>query len=66
MPAFAPLGIYVGQGDLPGIRRTLSRALAELTPPFMIRANCGQYIEEFRGDPEIDRLLSELYGSGNA
>ncbi len=54
------LGLKAGlRKPLTRIRRTLSKALAEATPPFMIRVNCGQYIEEFRGDPEIDRLLSE-------
>jgi serine/threonine protein kinase len=62
IPAFAPLAIHVGQADLPAIRLMLSDALAESTPPFTLRFTSGQFLDAFRGDPEIDRLLSEIYG----
>lgn len=54
--------IYAGLADLPAIRRTVSRTLAEATLPSMLRATSGPFLEAFRSDPEIDRLLSELYG----
>jgi hypothetical protein len=50
----------VGLGDVPAIRRTLSAALAESTPPLSLLAT-GSRMEEFRSDPEIHRLLLELY-----
>ena len=62
IPAFAPLAICVGQGDVPAIRRMLSQALAETTPPFSLRASAGPFLDAFRSDPEIDRLLFGFYG----
>jgi hypothetical protein len=62
LPSFAPLSIYVGLGDRPEIRRTLAKALDENTPPFSICATGGQFLEEFRTDPEINRMLFDLYG----
>jgi tetratricopeptide (TPR) repeat protein len=53
VPAFAPLAIHVGRGDLPEIRRTPSKAMAETTPPFTLRVTSGQFLEAFRSDPEI-------------
>jgi len=60
--AFALLAIYAGLADLSAIRRTLSKVLAEATPPSTLRVTIGPFLEAFRSDPEIDRLLSELYG----
>ena len=60
--AFASICIYVGLGDLPAIRRSLSKALTEATPPASFSMTCGRLLEAFRSDPEIDRLLFELYG----
>jgi serine/threonine protein kinase/Flp pilus assembly protein TadD len=62
VPAFASLTIYVGQGDLPAIRLALSKVLAEATPPLTLRGVSGPFLEVFRSDPEIHRLLFELYG----
>jgi TolB-like protein len=62
IPAFAPLSIHVGQGDLPEMRRTLSDVLAESTSPFTLRFTSGQFLDAFRSDPEIHQLLFELYG----
>jgi serine/threonine protein kinase/tetratricopeptide (TPR) repeat protein len=62
IPAFAPLTIHIGLGDLPAMRKALGSAAAESTPPLTFRITGGQFLEEFRGDPEIDRLLLELYG----
>jgi serine/threonine protein kinase len=46
----------------PAIRRALSKALAEATPPLTLRVTGGQFLETFRSDPEIHRLLFDLYG----
>jgi hypothetical protein len=63
VPAFAPLMILVGLGDVPLIRQALAAAIADSTPPLSLRANGGGLIlDEFRTDPEIDRMLFELYG----
>jgi adenylate cyclase len=62
VPAFTPLAIHVGLGDLPSIRRTLSVAVAEAGPPNWVKTTSGPFLETFRSDPEIDRLLLELYG----
>ncbi|MGP0074040.1 MAG: protein kinase domain-containing protein [Bryobacteraceae bacterium] len=63
IPAFAPLMILVGLGDVPVIRQALAAAIAESTPPLSLRANGGGLLlEEFRTDPEIDLMLRELYG----
>ena len=56
------LHIYVGQGDLAAIRGTLSQMVAEPTPPFVLRTTSAAFLEAYRSDPEIDRLLSKLYG----
>ncbi len=61
VPAFARLAIHVGQGDVAALRRTLATAAAEATPPFTLRATSGQFLEDFRDDPEIDRLASDFY-----
>ena len=62
VPAFAPLAVHVGLGDVPAMRRALAAAVAESTPPLTLRASSGPFLEAFRNDPEINRLLVELYG----
>jgi serine/threonine protein kinase len=63
IPAFAPLTVITGLGDLPAIRQALSATVAETAPPLTLRATAGHFLEALRSDPEIDRLLLELYGS---
>ena len=62
VPTWSPLAIYVGQGDLPAIRRTLSKVVAEADPPLVVRNSSGPFLEAYRNDPEIERLLFGLYG----
>jgi eukaryotic-like serine/threonine-protein kinase len=62
IPAFAPLTIHTGLGDLPAIRRALAAAVADFTPPLTLCASSGHFLEAYRNDPEINRLLFELYG----
>jgi serine/threonine protein kinase/tetratricopeptide (TPR) repeat protein len=62
VPAFTLLDIYTSLRDIPAIRRTLSLALAESTPAFDLSLTSPGLLEEFRGDPEINRMLVELLG----
>jgi tetratricopeptide (TPR) repeat protein len=62
VPAFAPLVIHVGLRDVPAMRRELANAVPESTHPFSLAATGCMALEEFRGDPEIDRLLFDLLG----
>jgi serine/threonine protein kinase/tetratricopeptide (TPR) repeat protein len=62
VPPWARLSIHVGQGDLPAMRRALATSLEEATPPLSLQLTGGPLLEEFRTDPEIDRLLFEFYG----
>jgi serine/threonine protein kinase len=61
VPAFARLSIHVGRRDLPAIETALAQVLEEATPPLTLGATSGELLEEFRSDPEIDRMLKELY-----
>jgi tetratricopeptide (TPR) repeat protein len=61
IPAFAPMTIHVGLGDLPAIRATFARALAETVSPLSIRA-IGHFLQPLRSDAEIDRLHRQLFG----
>jgi serine/threonine protein kinase/tetratricopeptide (TPR) repeat protein len=62
IPAFSLLSIHTGLGDLPAMRQALAAALAECTPPLTIRATGGHLLEGFRSDPEINRMLLDVYG----
>lgn len=62
IPAFAPLTVLTGLGDLPGIRLALAATVIETAPPLTLRNTAGHFLEALRSDPEIDRLLFELYG----
>jgi serine/threonine-protein kinase len=57
----ALLYIYAGQGDVLEMRRALSKVLTEETHPNPLTANSPS-LKAYRSDPEIDRLLSKLYG----
>jgi serine/threonine protein kinase/Flp pilus assembly protein TadD len=61
VPAFARLVIYVGQGGIPAIRQTLSKVIEEATPVLSLCLASGLFLDAFRSDPEIDRMLSESY-----
>ena len=60
--ATAPLTIWVGRGDIPGIRDALMKVVSEGGPPLPVRVTCGQFLEALRTDPEIRRLHRELFG----
>jgi serine/threonine protein kinase/Tfp pilus assembly protein PilF len=61
VPAYTRLSIHVGRGDLPAMRTALAQVLEEATPPAAISGTGGPFLEELRADPEIDRMLRELY-----
>lgn len=62
VPAFASLLTYVGLGDVPMVRRSLTKAIEESVPPFTLLVTSGQFLLAFRSDSEINRMLLELYG----
>jgi hypothetical protein len=62
IPAFAPLTILTGLGDLPAIRQALAATVTETAPPLTLRNTAGDFLEALRSDPEIDRLVREVYG----
>jgi hypothetical protein len=51
-----------GQSLRPGLGRLLGVAIEESTPPMSLSATGGVFLQAFRDDPEVDRLLSGLYG----
>jgi serine/threonine protein kinase len=59
--ASSRLSIHAGLSDVPAMRRELAHALAESVPAFGLRIT-SPFVNEFRSDPEINRMLTELYG----
>lgn len=59
--AFARLAICVGLGDAAGVRRELTACVSEVTPPFSLRVTSGIFLDRFRSDPEVARLLDAWY-----
>jgi hypothetical protein len=59
VPTKALLDIYLGQGDVPAMRRALSKMLTEATPLISLTTR-SPFLEAYRSDPEIDRLLLKL------
>ena len=57
IPAFCRLGIWVGLGDADAVRRELTACVAEVTPPFSLRVTNGVFLDQYRSDPEVARLL---------
>ncbi len=62
IPAAYLLNIYAATGDIAAIRRTLAEAIAEATPVFIMRLDSFNFVDPFRSDPEINRMLVELHG----
>lgn len=59
--ATSRLAIYAGMSDIPAMRRELAVALKESVPAFSLRITSA-FVNEFRADPEIDRMLKEGFG----
>ena len=57
IPAFCQMSIWVGLGNVDAVRRELTACVDEVTPPFSLRVTNGLYLNRFRSDPEIARLL---------
>jgi hypothetical protein len=62
VPASTLLPIHASLGDIPAMRQTLARVLAEFTPAFSLSLTGVFLFDEFRSDPEIDRMFVALYG----
>ena len=61
VPPFTRLAIHVGLGDLVNIRRELAAALEVVTPPFSFRVTSGVFLDRYRSDPEVARLLDAWF-----
>jgi serine/threonine protein kinase len=61
VPAFCRLAVAVGFGDAEGVRRELTACVAEVTPPFSFRVTSGVFLDRFRTDSEVARLLDAWY-----
>jgi hypothetical protein len=62
VPACTILPTHVGLGEIGAIRKTLTQALAESTPAFTPFLTGASSLDEFRSDPEINRMLVQLFG----
>ncbi len=62
IPAFSILSIFAGWGDIPAIRQALACAQAESTPAFSLTATSALFLDKLRSDPEINRMLTEIFG----
>ena len=62
VPAYTILATHAGLGEIGAIRKTLSRTLAESTPAFSPFLTGASSLDEFRSDPEINRMLVQLFG----
>jgi hypothetical protein len=60
VPTFARLGVYVGLRDEVSIRRELAKAMEERVTAMHLKLVCGRFLDEFRRDAEIDRMLNEI------
>ena len=61
VPTRALLSVYVGRGDVRAMRRALSKVLTESTHPSPLTIS-SPFLKAYRRDPEINRLVSKLYG----
>lgn len=62
VPACTILPTHAGLGEIGAIRKTLTLALAESTPAFTPFLTGAPSLDEFRSDPEINRMLVQLFG----
>ena len=60
--AFTLLSVCAGLGDFPAIRQALASVQAESTPIFSLTATSTLFLNELRSDPEINRMLIEIFG----
>ena len=57
----APLSVSLGLGDVAGIRHWLAACVDGGAAPFSVVATSRLLADNYRSDPEIDRLLDRLY-----
>jgi serine/threonine protein kinase/Flp pilus assembly protein TadD len=57
----AQLAIFMGLSDVPALRRALESCIADTTPVQPVRTVLGPFLDRFRHDPEIDRMLERYY-----
>jgi len=62
VPAWCQVGILTSLGDIPELKKALEKALAEHTPAFDFGIFTPKTLDDFRSDPEIDRLLKQFFG----
>jgi eukaryotic-like serine/threonine-protein kinase len=62
IPAFTLLSVHAGLGEIPAIRQALANAQAEFTPAFSLTATSALFLDKLRSDPEINRMLVEIFG----
>ena len=55
-------GVMTELGDVDGLRTALQEAWEESVPAFGIRLLTSHVLDEFRSDPEVDRLLKQFFG----
>ena len=53
----------LGGTELPeeGVRRELTACLGDVTPPFSLRVTSGIFLDRYRADPEVARLLDAWF-----
>jgi tetratricopeptide (TPR) repeat protein len=56
----ARLSMYVGLGDLAGIRHALEACIQDATPYNTVRSVAGPFLDAYRADPDIGRLYDQL------
>jgi TolB-like protein len=59
---WCPAGAMIELGDVEGLRKALQGALAESNPAFGVRLLTTHRLDDYRSDPEIDRMLNQLFG----
>ena len=68
MIPLAQLAIFLGMGDVAAIRRALEACIADTTPVQPVRTVLGPFLDQFRHDRDIDRMLerdSTAHGRSN-
>ena len=61
IPRACDVIIAVGKNDVPGLRRALQACIDERTTWLTVRMGPGPSLETFRSDPEVNRLLDQIY-----
>jgi TolB-like protein/predicted Ser/Thr protein kinase len=61
VPRACDVIVATGRHDIPALRRALRACLDEGANWLTVRMGPGPGLEDFRGDPEIDALLDEIY-----